>query len=100
MSIATVIGTRPETVDVKSKLLGIIEGVRQKYDKFAFPVIVPLHPGTWQRIIDFKLTIPQWINVIEPYGYLDFLQTEEPARRVITNRGVCMRCIVGCMSPQ
>jgi UDP-N-acetylglucosamine 2-epimerase (non-hydrolysing) len=98
MSNAIVQGTRPENVDVKSKLQGIFDGIQKIYDEFALFVFFPIHPRTRQRIIDFNLMISQGIKVIEPYGYLDVLQVEEHERLVITDSGVCRRSVVLCMS--
>lgn len=78
---------RQENVDVKSKLQGIFEGIREIYDEYAIPILFPVHPRTKQRIADFNLTIPQGLELIEPFGYLDFLQLEEHARLVMTDSG-------------
>lgn len=78
---------RQENVDIKSKLQGIFEGVREVYDEYAFPILFPAHPRTRKRIVDFNLAIPQGLELVEPYGYLDFLQLEEHARLVITDSG-------------
>ncbi len=42
---------------------------------------------TRKRIEDFKLKIPSGINVIEPIGYLDFLQLEANAKLIFTDSG-------------
>lgn len=97
MSNAITLGARPECVYLKSKLLGIVEGERKIYDEFGFPATVPSHTRAWPRIIDFTLTIPQWINVIEPYGYFDFLQMEEPAGHIKGSgslQGECYKTII------
>jgi UDP-N-acetylglucosamine 2-epimerase (non-hydrolysing) len=78
---------RQENVDVKSKLQGIFEGVHEIFDEYALPVLFPVHPRTRQRITEFTLTIPKGLELIEPYGYLDFLQLEEQAKLVMTDSG-------------
>ncbi len=82
MSNAIALGARPEGVYLKSKQLGIVEGERKICDEFGFPATVSSHTRALRRIIDFALTSPQWINVIEPYGYFDFLQMEEPSGNI------------------
>lgn len=92
MSTAIALGARPESVYRKSKLLGIVEGERKIYDEFGLPATVRSHTRAWPRIIDFTLTIPQWINVTEPYGYFDFLQMEEPAGHITGSGSLQEEC--------
>ena len=78
---------RQENVDVKSRLHGILKGMCEIYHEFALPIIFPVHPRTKQRIIDFNIPIPEGLKIVEPCGYLDFLQLEEHARLVLTDSG-------------
>jgi len=78
---------RQENVDIRSRLQGIFEGICKVYDEFALPVLFPVHPRTRKRIADFNLAIPQGLELVEPFGYLDFLQLEEHARLVMTDSG-------------
>ncbi len=78
---------RQENVDVKSRLRGIFEGVREIYAQVSLPIFFPVHPRTKQRITDFNLEIPEGLEIIEPFGYLDFLQLVEHSRLVMTDSG-------------
>jgi UDP-N-acetylglucosamine 2-epimerase (non-hydrolysing) len=78
---------RKENVDVRERLQGIFEGAGKIYDEFAIPVLFPVHPRTRQKIADFGLATPKGLELVEPYGYLDFLQLEEHARLVMTDSG-------------
>ncbi|MCK4520281.1 UDP-N-acetylglucosamine 2-epimerase (non-hydrolyzing) [Candidatus Parcubacteria bacterium] len=78
---------RPENVDKKEKLKGILKGLDLIYKKFNLPVVYPIHPRTKKMISKFKLKIPKGIGIIEPIGFLNFLQLESNARLVLTDSG-------------
>lgn len=78
---------RPENVDKKERLKGILEGLNLIYKKFNLPIIYPIHPRTRKMIEKFKLRIPAGIKLIEPIGFLDFLQLEANAKLVLTDSG-------------
>ncbi len=78
---------RQENVDCKDRLKGIFEGLELIYDEFNFPVIYPIHPRTMKMIKEFKLKIPSGIKLIEPLGFLDFLQLEKHASLILTDSG-------------
>ncbi len=78
---------RPENVDKKERLKGILEGLNLIFKKFNLPIIYPIHPRTKKMIKKFKLKIPKGIKSIEPLGYFDFLQLETNAKLVLTDSG-------------
>lgn len=78
---------RPENVDKRNRLKGILEGLRLVYEKFNFPIIFPIHPRTQKKIKEFELEIPRGVELIKPVGFLDFLQLEINARLVLTDSG-------------
>jgi len=78
---------RPENVDKKERLKGILEGLDLIYKKFNLLIIYPIHPRAKKMINKFKLKVPEGIRLIEPVGYLDFLQLEANAKLVLTDSG-------------
>lgn len=78
---------RKENVDIRSKLQGILDGAGKVHNEFALPVLFPVHPRTRKNIEDFGLPVPEGLELVEPFGYLDFLQLEEHARLVMTDSG-------------
>jgi len=78
---------RQENVDVKEKLKGIFDGAREIIREFSLPILFPVHPRTRQKIAEFGLSVPRGLQLIEPLGYLDFLQLEESAKFVMTDSG-------------
>ena len=78
---------RQENVDVVERLLGILDGLAKVYSKFHLPIIFPIHPRTEKMINDFGLMVPTGVKLIEPLGFLEFLQLEANAKLVFTDSG-------------
>ena len=77
---------RQENVDVKERLEGILKGLELIRQEFSMPVVFPMHPRTRRRIREFGLSL-DGIEVINPLGFLEFLQLEANARLVLTDSG-------------
>ncbi|MCD6456364.1 MAG: UDP-N-acetylglucosamine 2-epimerase [Methanophagales archaeon] len=78
---------RQENVDDKERLKGIFDGLGLVYNKFNFPIIYPIHPRTKKKIREFGLEVPKGVELIEPLGFLEFLQLEANAKLVLTDSG-------------
>ena len=91
---------RPSNVDVETKLEPILRALAEM--SWQLPVIFPAHPRTRARIAEFGLERyvdpngtngcpavirPGRISLLEPVGYLDFLQLMADARLVLTDSG-------------
>jgi len=88
---------RAENTDNKERLSSILNGFEQIYQTFRLPVVFPAHPRTVKMINKFGLKIPGGTKVIEPVGYLDFLQLEAGAKLILTDSGGLQEegCILG-----
>lgn len=78
---------RAENVDDSARLGGILAGFRQIYAEFGFPIIFSAHPRTVKMIKKFGFEVPKGTKLIEPLGYLEFLQLESKARLILTDSG-------------
>ncbi|MFZ2455896.1 MAG: UDP-N-acetylglucosamine 2-epimerase (non-hydrolyzing) [Candidatus Altiarchaeia archaeon] len=78
---------RQENVDNKEKIKSIFSGLEQIYDQFNMPIIYPIHPRSKKMLRTFGILIPQGVQIIDPLGFLDFLQLEANARIVLTDSG-------------
>ena len=78
---------RQENVDVKERLKGIFDGLELVYHEFNFPIIYPIHPRTKKMIKGFELKVPAGVELIDPLGFLEFLQLEANAKLVLTDSG-------------
>ncbi len=78
---------RQENVDCQDRFQGILSGLGLIFAEFNLPIIYPIHRHSKKRIEEYKLQVPKGVQLIEPVGYLDFLQLEENARLVLTDSG-------------
>jgi UDP-N-acetylglucosamine 2-epimerase (non-hydrolysing) len=78
---------RPENVDHSERLKVLLRAVAAVRQEIGLPVIYPLHPRTENKIKRFGLSIPEEILVVEPLGFLDFLQLEAQAALILTDSG-------------
>lgn len=78
---------RAENVDNEERLRKILNGFLQLNMEFGLPIIFPAHPRTLKMIKEFGLRIPKITRVIEPLGYLEFMQLESRAKLILTDSG-------------
>jgi UDP-N-acetylglucosamine 2-epimerase (non-hydrolysing) len=78
---------RQENVDIKDKLENIFKGLKLISQEFNLPILYPIHPRTMKRIKEFKIKISKEIVILEPLGFLDFLELEANALIVATDSG-------------
>ncbi len=76
---------RPANVDERTALTGILGALNEIAERL--PLIFPAHPRTQARMREFALDVSPRIRVIDPLGYLDFLQLWRNARLVLTDSG-------------
>lgn len=80
---------RPSNVDEHVAFLRILEALQEISRRL--PIIFPAHPRTSKMIEDLDLTgivdRIKGLRVIDPLGYLDFLQLVSGARLVLTDSG-------------
>jgi len=87
---------RAENVDDRERLSGMLKGMSMVSDELGMGVLFPMHPRTQGRMREFGLDA-RGIRVVEPVGFLDFLQLESHARLVLTDSGGVQEetCILG-----
>ena len=87
---------RPENVDNRTRLKGILKGLEGVQKEFSLPVIFPVHPRTEKRIKELGIGV-NGLNLTKPFGFLEFLQLESQARLVLTDSGGVQEetCVLG-----
>jgi UDP-N-acetylglucosamine 2-epimerase (non-hydrolysing) len=80
---------RPSNVDSIENLLSIFDAIYEIQKQIK--VIYPVHPRTKKKIVDFglekKLDEMNNFEMIDPLGYLDFLQLMDNAQLMLTDSG-------------
>jgi UDP-N-acetylglucosamine 2-epimerase (non-hydrolysing) len=74
-----------------------MEGLQHASIESGLQVILPMHPRTKKNLNCFLIDVPERIRLVEPLGYLDFLQLESHARLLMTDSGGIQEegCILG-----
>jgi len=78
---------RAENVDIEKRLRGIFDGLALVHQYLKLQVVYPIHPRTVINMKKFGISAPVGVNLIEPLGYLEFLQLEANALLIITDSG-------------
>jgi UDP-N-acetylglucosamine 2-epimerase (non-hydrolysing) len=88
---------REENVDYRERLEGVLEGVRRVHERFGIPIVFPAHPRTVKRMKEYSIEPSKGMVVVEPLGYLEFMQLESAARVALTDSGGVQEeaCILG-----
>jgi len=79
---------RAENTNDKERLAGILKGfelVAKHHPEYK--VIFSMHPRTRNKIQEHELSVSSKIHVMEPVGFLEFLQLEQNAALVVTDSG-------------
>ena len=77
---------RPSNVDEARGMKEILEALGEISGEIA--VLFPVHPRTRQRVKDFELQDSvRGVQLLEPFGYLDFLALQAHADLVLTDSG-------------
>lgn len=78
---------REENVDDEgqiAKLTGSLNAVAERYD---LPILVSTHPRTRKRIEQFGLEFDQRIQLMKPFGFLDYNALQMRAKAVLSDSG-------------
>ncbi len=66
------------------KLVGILNGVAEKYGK---PVIVSTHPRTRNRVEKMGVTFHENVRLLKPLGFSDYVHLQKYAHAVLSDSG-------------
>ena len=74
---------RSENTDFRNRL----ENIFSAFSKAPFPVVIPMHPRTKKKLIEFNIPLNGQIKPIDPIGYLDMIMLEKNAEKIATDSG-------------
>lgn len=74
---------RAENTNLIERLKNIIEALNES----PYDIILPLHPRTTKYISEYNLKFNANVRVIEPVGYLDMINLEIHAEKIVTDSG-------------
>jgi UDP-N-acetylglucosamine 2-epimerase (non-hydrolysing) len=87
---------RAENVDEESRINEIFKSLSLIHDFYSMPIIFPIHPRTRKMVEQFNINT-DGVILINPIGFLEFLQLESHAKVVLTDSGGVQEetCILG-----
>jgi UDP-N-acetylglucosamine 2-epimerase (non-hydrolysing) len=77
---------RQENVNKESRMVNIFEGLYQISQRFKRKIIFPVHPNTLNKIHSYDIDT-DFVEMVDPMGYLEFLNHEMHADLIITDSG-------------
>ncbi len=80
---------RQENTDNPRRLIGIFNALNRLVEDYGYKVVVPLHPRTRNRLIEYGLmdTVKEKLTITRPLGYLEFIALMEKCLVVLTDSG-------------
>lgn len=76
---------REENTDSRTRLINILEGLNSVSEELA--IIWPMHPRNKNFVNQLEFNFDNRFRIIEPMGYLHFLQLEQNAQMIFTDSG-------------
>lgn len=77
---------RQENVENVYRFNNILKGLKKIKDHFQIPIIYPVHPRSKEIIKKLNINL-DWIELIDPVDYLNFLHLESNAKLICTDSG-------------
>lgn len=78
---------RQENVDEEKRLRLLNESLNAIAEEYMLPVLVSTHPRTRARIESFGLTFHPLVQLLKPFGFLDYIALQKSARAVLSDSG-------------
>jgi UDP-N-acetylglucosamine 2-epimerase (non-hydrolysing) len=78
---------RQENVDHPSRILELFSTLNWIASEFNLPIIVSTHPRTQQKIQSLEITLSPFIQLHQPFGFLDYIKLQQNARAVLSDSG-------------
>lgn len=91
---------RASNVDIASNLKELLHLFDEMHANYTGTIVWPIHPRTQAKIKEFKIELPDYLQLIPPVGYLDFIQLQKYAKLILTDSGGIQEeaCLLGVPS--
>ena len=88
---------RASNVDIKEHLIELLALFDQLNQRYQQPIVWPIHPRTQAKLKEFNITVPAYLKLSPPIGYLDFIQLQQNAQLILTDSGGIQEeaCLLG-----
>jgi UDP-N-acetylglucosamine 2-epimerase (non-hydrolysing) len=91
---------RASNVDVASNLMELLHLFDEMHKNYTGQIVWPIHPRTQSKLKEFNIKLPDYLQLIPPVGYLDFIQLQKHAKLILTDSGGIQEeaCLLGVPS--
>jgi UDP-N-acetylglucosamine 2-epimerase (non-hydrolysing) len=91
---------RASNVDISSNLMELLHLFDEMHNNYTGTIVWPIHPRTQSKLKEFNIKLPSYLQLIEPVGYLDFIQLQKHAKLILTDSGGIQEeaCLLGVPS--
>jgi len=88
---------RASNVDNVANLLELFTLFNKLHDKYSQTIVWPIHPRTAAKVKEFNIEVPEYLKLLPPIGYLDFIQLQKKAQLILTDSGGIQEeaCLLG-----
>ena len=88
---------RASNVDIPANLLELLALFDKLHAKYSQTIVWPIHPRTQAKLKEFSIELPNYLKLIPPIGYLDFIQLQKHAQLILTDSGGIQEeaCLLG-----
>lgn len=88
---------RSSNVDIPANLLELLALFDRLHNKYDQTIVWPIHPRTQAKLKEFNIKVPQFLKLLPPIGYLDFIQLQKKAQLILTDSGGIQEeaCLLG-----
>ena len=88
---------RASNVDVMANLMELLALFDKLHSKYSQTIVWPIHPRTQAKLKEFAIELPNYLKLIPPIGYLDFIQLQKHAQLILTDSGGIQEeaCLLG-----
>jgi UDP-N-acetylglucosamine 2-epimerase (non-hydrolysing) len=91
---------RASNVDSPANLMELLHLFDEMHANYTGTIVWPIHPRTQSKLKEFDIKVPDYLKLISPVGYLDFIQLQKHAKLILTDSGGIQEeaCLLGVPS--
>lgn len=78
---------REENVNSEKNFMDFVESVNAIATKYNLPIILTTHPRTKNMIIEKKVGFNPLIQIMKPFGYIDYMKLQMCSKAVLSDSG-------------
>lgn len=78
---------REENVDGEASIRRLVAMINSVAERFDEPVIISTHPRTRRRLDELGLSFDSRVQLLKPFGFLDYINLQMNARAVLSDSG-------------